>query len=194
MADWRQIQARIRKAKNSPDPAAKLSELYQRTRDGMVAWEIGAVEEKNGRSDDAVKWYKVAAEKFRRADWKKRAEEALARLGVETPEKQEAAAEEVELEKSAMETERRDSHEEQALPLAVGELAEDADDEAAEDDASEPVAASANAQSGAPGDATRKNGAAVAAVGAEGAAEAPQSPPPGCLRRHLPPRSRSRDL
>ena len=42
MADWRQIQARIRKAKNSPDAQAKLNELYQRTRDAMVAWELGA--------------------------------------------------------------------------------------------------------------------------------------------------------
>ena len=53
MADWRQIQARIRKAKNSPDAPTKLSELYQRTRDAMVAWELALIEEKagtNGRS------------------------------------------------------------------------------------------------------------------------------------------------
>ena len=43
MADWRQIQARIRKAKNSPDAHAKLSELYQRTHDGMVAWELALI-------------------------------------------------------------------------------------------------------------------------------------------------------
>jgi len=43
MADWRQIQARIRKAKSSPDAAAKLNELYQRTRDGMVAWELALI-------------------------------------------------------------------------------------------------------------------------------------------------------
>jgi hypothetical protein len=47
MADWRQIQARIRRAKNSPEALAKLSELYQRTRDAMVAWELGVVEEKS---------------------------------------------------------------------------------------------------------------------------------------------------
>jgi hypothetical protein len=51
MADWRQIQARIRKAKNSPDAPTKLHELYQRTRDAMVAWELGAVEEKAERTD-----------------------------------------------------------------------------------------------------------------------------------------------
>jgi len=85
MTDWRQIQARIRKAKNSPDALSKLSELFQRTRDGMVAWELGAIEEKSERTSEAVKWYTVAAERFRRAEWKKKAEEALARLGVSVP-------------------------------------------------------------------------------------------------------------
>ena len=85
MADWRQIQARIRKAKNSADALTKLSELYQRTHDAMVAWELGAVAEKAERNEDAVKWYTIAAERFRRADWKKKAEEALARLGAPIP-------------------------------------------------------------------------------------------------------------
>lgn len=85
VTDWRQIQARIRKAKTSADPLTKLSELYQRTRDAMVAWELAAVEEKNGRTEQAVKWYTAAAQRFRRAEWKKKAEEALARLGIELP-------------------------------------------------------------------------------------------------------------
>jgi hypothetical protein len=85
MADWRQIQARIRKAKNSADTKMKLSELYQRTHDAMVAWELGVVEEKAERNEDAVKWFTIAAERFRRADWKKKAEEALTRLGAPLP-------------------------------------------------------------------------------------------------------------
>jgi hypothetical protein len=85
MADWRQIQARIRKAKNSPDASSKLSELYQRTRDAMVAWELGAIEEKAGNNEEAGRWYIISAQRFRRADWKKKAEEALARLGIELP-------------------------------------------------------------------------------------------------------------
>jgi hypothetical protein len=85
MADWRQIQARIRKAKNSPDAHAKLSELYQRTHDGMVAWELALIQEKAEIADDAVKWYTIAAERFRRAEWKKKAEEALTRLGAALP-------------------------------------------------------------------------------------------------------------
>jgi hypothetical protein len=85
MADWRQIQARIRKAKNSPDASSKLSELYQRTRDAMVAWELGAIEEKAGRNEEAGRWYIISAQRFRRADWKKKAQEALTRLGIELP-------------------------------------------------------------------------------------------------------------
>jgi len=85
MADWRQIQARIRKAKNSPDAATKLNELYQRTRDGMVAWELAAIEEKAEHIGEAGRWYTIAAQRFRRADWRKKAEEALTRLGMEIP-------------------------------------------------------------------------------------------------------------
>ncbi len=83
MADWRQIQARIRKAKNSSDAPAKLSELFDRTRDAMVAWELGALEEKAEHTSEAGNWYTIAAQRFRRADWKKKAEEALTRLGLE---------------------------------------------------------------------------------------------------------------
>jgi len=150
MADWRQIQARIRKAKNSREPELKLSELYQRTRDGMVAWEIGAVEEKNGRSDEAVKWYKVAAEKFRRADWKKKAEDALARLGVEAPAKQETE----EVNPAPVMIAEETVHEETAAPLAIGEI-EDAEDAAGEEDM-QPAAGPVAATQGLPGDGMRK--------------------------------------
>ena len=85
MADWRQIQARIRKAKNAQDAHAKLSELFQRTHDAMVAWELALIEEKAERVDEAARWYTVAAQRFRRAEWKKKAEEALTRLGVALP-------------------------------------------------------------------------------------------------------------
>lgn len=83
MADWRQIKARIRKAKASADPAAALENLYQRTRDAMVALEVAAVQEKNENREEAVKWYRTAFERFRRGTWKRKAGEALARLGEE---------------------------------------------------------------------------------------------------------------
>jgi hypothetical protein len=132
MADWRQIQARIRKAKHSPDAPAKLNELYQRTRDAMVAWELGVVEEKSGRNDEAAKWYSTAFERFRRADWKKKAEEALTRLGVPLPERSaEAAADaaheapvasafRVDVEPEATEA----GEPEETLPLALGEISD----------------------------------------------------------------------
>jgi hypothetical protein len=85
MADWRQIQARIRKAKASTTPADQLAELYQRTRDAMVAFELARWQEKAGDNAEAVKWYTAAAERFRRAQWRVKAEEALTRLGAPIP-------------------------------------------------------------------------------------------------------------
>jgi len=86
MANWRQIQGRIRRARTSADPLAKLTELFQKTRDAMVAFEAAALEEKAGRTDEAIRWYTVAAERFRRADWRLKAAEALTRLGAPVPE------------------------------------------------------------------------------------------------------------
>jgi hypothetical protein len=80
MADWRQIQARIRKAKASGDAPAKLAELYEHTRDAMVAFELARWQEKAGEHAEAARWYTAAAERFRRSQWKSKAEAALARL------------------------------------------------------------------------------------------------------------------
>ena len=40
MADWKQITARIRRARTGKDPAGQLSNLFQKTRDAMVAFEL----------------------------------------------------------------------------------------------------------------------------------------------------------
>ncbi len=85
MADWRQIQARIRKAKAGGDAPGKLAELYEKTHDAMVAFELARVHEKSGQNDEAARWYTAAAERFRRAQWKTKAEEALTRLGASVP-------------------------------------------------------------------------------------------------------------
>jgi hypothetical protein len=85
MTDWRQIQARIRKAKASADPAASLTKLFDKTRDAMVAFELGRLDEQAGRNEGALRWYTTAAERFRRAEWKTRAQEALTRLGGPVP-------------------------------------------------------------------------------------------------------------
>jgi hypothetical protein len=135
MADWRQIQARIRKAKGSTNPSAKLSELYQRTRDAMVAFELALLEEKNGRADEAAKWYVAAAGRFRRAEWKKKAEEALARLGVEVPSSApEPASERASESDTAVEAElpRLESDEASEPPRAFGEIPADSESAAAE--------------------------------------------------------------
>ncbi|MGH9710630.1 MAG: hypothetical protein ACRD37_08790, partial [Candidatus Acidiferrales bacterium] len=52
----------------------------------MVAFEAATLEEKAGRNDEAIRWYTVAAERFRRADWRLKAGEALTRLGAPVPE------------------------------------------------------------------------------------------------------------
>lgn len=134
MADWRQIQARIRKAKHSPDAPAKLSELYQRTRDAMVAWELGVVEEKSGNNEEAGKWYSTAFERFRRADWKKKAEDALTRLGVPLPERSAEAEAEAGAEAAPVKDFRADVEPRSTEPLALGEISEHADAEEGEDD------------------------------------------------------------
>lgn len=52
----------------------------------MVAFELARHFETAGQSSEAVKWYATAAERFRRADWKTKAQEAAARLGGGSPE------------------------------------------------------------------------------------------------------------
>ncbi|SRR5712692_4160938 len=81
MADWKQITARIRRARTSKDPAGQLSNLYEKTHDAMVAFELGKLFENSRQNDEAAKWYSTAAERFRRADWKTKAQEAVGRLG-----------------------------------------------------------------------------------------------------------------
>jgi hypothetical protein len=144
MADWRQIQARIRKAKNSPDAQSKLNELYQRTRDAMVAWELALIEEKAERNEEAGKWYTIAAQRFRRADWRKKAEEALTRLGIEIPpeltpveraarpaaEPRVAAAESGDAgdDASSATEDESDDFAEETITLALGEIPESQDE------------------------------------------------------------------
>lgn len=83
MADWKQITARIRRARTGKDPAGQLSNLFEKTRDAMVAFELARFFETSGQNPEAAKWYVAAAERFRRADWKTKAQEAAVRLGAE---------------------------------------------------------------------------------------------------------------
>src|SRR5260370_5131123 len=81
MTDWKQIPARIRRARTSKDPAGQLSNLYQKTQDAMVAFERAMCVETEVQNAYAAKWYSAAAERFRRSDWKVKAQEAAVRLG-----------------------------------------------------------------------------------------------------------------
>jgi len=85
MADWKQITARIRRAKGSKDPVGQLCNLFQKTRDAMVAFELARHLETVNLLDDAVKWYAISWQRFRRGDWKTKAEEGVSRLGATLP-------------------------------------------------------------------------------------------------------------
>jgi hypothetical protein len=85
MADWKQITARIRRARTGKDPAAQLTNLFTKTRDAMVAFELARYLESIGNSVDAGRWYLTAAERFRRSDWKTKAQESATRLGATEP-------------------------------------------------------------------------------------------------------------
>jgi len=85
VGNWQQVQARIRKAKTSADPTGQLAALYSRTRDAMAAYELAVVQEHSGNREQAVEWYTVAVQRFRRQEWKKKAEDALVRLGAPVP-------------------------------------------------------------------------------------------------------------
>src|ERR1700753_3260197 len=83
MEDWKQITARIRRARTGKDPAAQLSTLYEKTQDAMVAFELARVFETASQNAEAAKWYSTAAARFRRSDWKTKAEQGATRLGAE---------------------------------------------------------------------------------------------------------------
>src|SRR5208282_2675345 len=85
MADWKQITARIRRARTGKDPAGQLANLFSKTRDAMVAFELARYFETSGNTADAGRWYLTAAERFRRADWKTKAQESATRLGATEP-------------------------------------------------------------------------------------------------------------
>ena len=52
----------------------------------MVAFELAKLFESSGQNSDAAKWYSTAAAKFRRAEWKNKAQEAAVRLGASSAE------------------------------------------------------------------------------------------------------------
>jgi len=85
MADWKQITARIRRARGSRDPGGQLTLLYEKTGDAMVAFELGRHFEITKDSALSLQWYLTAASKFRRGEWKTKAREAVVRLGGELP-------------------------------------------------------------------------------------------------------------
>src|SRR5499425_1034198 len=106
MADWKQITARIRRARGSKDPAGQLAVLYEKTKDAMVAFELGRHFEIVRDPAKALSWYQAAYSRFRRGDWKTKSSEAIVRLGGELP----------------IEPARKTTSEEQATEAAVAPI------------------------------------------------------------------------
>ena len=122
MADWKQITARIRRARTGKDPAGQLANLFSKTRDAMVAFELARYLESTGNSADAGRWYLTAAERFRRADWKTKAQESATRLGATSPaEIPQPVAKTEEAEATQEERTVADSTEDQPAPSAETE-------------------------------------------------------------------------
>jgi len=94
VGNWKQVQARIRKARTGADAPAKLEQLFLKTRDAMVAFELAKVHEQGQREADALEWYRKAYDHFRREEWRTKAAEAIQRLGGTPPAAAEAPAEE----------------------------------------------------------------------------------------------------
>ena len=95
----------------------------------MVAWELALIGEKAAQNDEAVKWYTISAERFRRPEWKKKAEEALSRLGAASP----VAQLKPNIEENT-ESFHIPAQTAQEIPLALGEIP-DTEEEAAEETA-----------------------------------------------------------
>src|SRR5215470_302208 len=80
MADWKQITARIRRARGSRDPGGQLALLFEKTKDAMVAFELGRHFEVVRDPAQALRWYQTAFSRFRRGDWKTKSGEAIVPL------------------------------------------------------------------------------------------------------------------
>lgn len=129
MADWKQISARIRRARGSKDPAGQLTVLFEKTKDGMVAFELARHFEIVRDPSQALTWYETAFSRFRRGDWKTKSSEAILRLGGTLPEESPA--------KLASEA-TASSREEQTDPATEQAMASEADSASADSVVSSP--------------------------------------------------------
>ncbi len=101
----------------------------------MVAFELAQLEETAGRLERATDWYKRAWLRFRRSEWKQKAEEALTRHGIPIPtDNGEDLAEEL--------TDR------EGMPLAAAEGASAKPESELRPEREEPVVASAEPEPG----------------------------------------------
>src|SRR5258708_13985493 len=66
MADWKQITARIRRPRTGKDPAAQLSNLYEKTQDTMVPFDLARYFKSSSQNAEPAKWHTTPARRFHR--------------------------------------------------------------------------------------------------------------------------------
>jgi hypothetical protein len=142
MADWKQITARIRRARGSRDPGGQLALLFEKTSDAMVAFELGRHFEITKDSAKSLEWYLVAARRFRRGEWKTKAREAVVRMGGELPPETESSSDSPAPPQQDSESTNPSADTPADLPSAT--TSESAEPESSAADSSSPAAASEN--------------------------------------------------
>lgn len=74
---WKYINKRIKDCMKSPNPLDCLLELFKETDDGMVAFKLAELFESKGGLCNALKYYKLAHERFPLDKWRKIAQEKI---------------------------------------------------------------------------------------------------------------------
>src|SRR2546422_3259470 len=87
MTDWKQITARIRRARTSKDPAGQLSNLFEKTRDAMVAFELAKYFETSGQNADSLNCNVTPPNRFPGAVGRPKDKEPITGLAGTWPEK-----------------------------------------------------------------------------------------------------------
>ena len=79
-ADWSQINRKIRECFESRNPLDCLLRLFNYTKDGWVAFNIGGVLREEGRLEEALKYYKIAYERLPLPKYKEMAKQEIEKI------------------------------------------------------------------------------------------------------------------
>lgn len=77
---WRDINFEIKRCREAADPIGCLENLFQQTKDGMVAFALAEEHNVRDNGTEAARYFEEAEELFPREEWKSRARSAKAQL------------------------------------------------------------------------------------------------------------------